>query len=50
MMFNYMRRKGAAYIGDDGSVKDSVETSAATDDRINEEASRMLKLKLEKNL
>lgn len=42
--------EGTSYIGDDGYVKDSQEASPATDDRINEEASRMLKLKLEENL
>jgi len=45
-----LQEEGTSYIGDDGYVKDSEETSAATDDRINEEASRMLKLKLEENL
>jgi hypothetical protein len=42
-----LHKEENSYIGDDRSVE---ETSAATDDRINEEASRMLKLKLEENL
>lgn len=45
-----LHEEGTSYIGDDGHVKDSEETSAVIDDRINEEASRMLKLKLEENL
>ncbi|KAK2447829.1 starch synthase 3, chloroplastic/amyloplastic [Trifolium repens] len=42
-----LHKEENSYIGDDSSVE---ETSAVTDDRINEEASRMLKLKLEENL
>ncbi|PNY08300.1 soluble starch synthase 3 chloroplastic/amyloplastic-like [Trifolium pratense] len=45
-----LHEEGTSYIGDDENVKDSEVTSAATDDRINEEASHMLKLKLEENL
>jgi len=45
-----LHQEGTSYIGDDGYVKDSEEANAAINDRINEEASRMLKLKLEENL